>query len=232
MITRRSLLGVATMAALSGCTSMGSRPSINSAAAVATPPPAPDMPAFYGPIPDEPFPGPAVPPGVVPQRYWRRRVANPFPDHSAGTIIVDPNAFYLHLVEGDGSAMRYGIGVGRQGFSWAGDAVVQYRRKWPRWKAPDDMVARQPELAPYSVAAGGMDPGLRNPLGARALYLFQNGEDTLYRIHGNPEANSIGRAVSSGCIRLLNHDIIDLHDRVRDGSKVVVRPSTMPDALA
>ena len=232
MITRRSLLGAASMAALSGCTSMGSRPSINSAAAVAAPPPAPDIPAFYGPIPDEPFPVPAVPPGVVPQRYWRRRVANPFPDHAAGTIIVDPNAFYLHLVEGDGSAMRYGIGVGRQGFSWAGDAVVQYRRKWPRWKAPDDMVARQPELAPYSVAAGGMDPGLKNPLGARALYLFQNGEDTLYRIHGNPEANSIGRAVSSGCIRLLNHDIIDLHDRVRDGSKVVVRPSTMPDALA
>ncbi|MEX0404834.1 L,D-transpeptidase [Aquibium sp. LZ166] len=232
MITRRSLLGAASMAALSGCTSMGSRPSINSAAAVAAPPPAPDIPAFYGPIPDEPFPVPAVPPGVVPQRYWRRRVANPFPDHAAGTIIVDPNAFYLHLVEGDGSAMRYGIGVGRQGFSWAGDAVVQYRRKWPRWKAPDDMVARQPELAPYSVAAGGMDPGLKNPLGARALYLFQNGQDTLYRIHGNPEANSIGRAVSSGCIRLLNHDIIDLHDRVRDGSKVVVRPSTMPDALA
>ncbi|APH73033.1 L,D-transpeptidase [Aquibium oceanicum] len=232
MITRRSLLGAASMAALSGCTSMGSRPSTNSAVAVAAPPPAPDMPAFYGPIPDETFPVPAVPAGVVPQRYWRRRVANPFPDHAAGTIIVDPNAFYLHLVEGDGSAMRYGIGVGRQGFSWAGDAVVQYRRKWPRWKAPDDMVARQPELAPYSVAAGGMDPGLKNPLGARALYLFQNGEDTLYRIHGNPEANSIGRAVSSGCIRLLNHDIIDLHDRVRDGSKVVVRPSTMPDALA
>lgn len=232
MITRRSLLGAASMAALSGCTSTGSRPSINSAVAVAAPPPAPDMPAFYGPIPDEPFPVPAVPPGVVPQRYWRRRIANPFPEHAAGTIIVDPNAFYLHLVEGDGSAMRYGIGVGRQGFSWAGDAVVQYRRKWPRWKAPDDMVARQPELAPYSVAAGGMDPGLKNPLGARALYLFQNGEDTLYRIHGNPEANSIGRAVSSGCIRLLNHDIIDLHDRVRDGSKVVVRPSTMPDALA
>ena len=230
MITRRSLLGAASMAALSGCTSMGSGHSTNSAAAVAAPPP--DRPAFYGPIPDEPFPVPAVPPGVVPRRYWRRRVANPFPDHAAGTIVVDPNAFYLHLVEGDGSAMRYGIGVGRQGFSWAGGAVVQYRRKWPRWKAPDEMVARQPELAPYSVAAGGMDPGLRNPLGARALYLFQNGEDTLYRIHGNPEANSIGQAVSSGCIRLLNHDIIDLHDRVRDGSKVVVRPSTMPDALA
>ncbi len=108
---------------------------------------------------------------------------------------------------------------------------MQYKRKWPRWKAPDDMVAPQPELAPYSVAAGGMDPGLDNPLGARAFYLFQNGEDTLYRIHGNPEVHSIGNAVSSGCIRLLNHDIIDLHDRTRDGAKVVVRPSAMPDAL-
>ena len=97
---------------------------------------------------------------------------------------------------------------------------------------PDDMVARQPELAPYSVAAGGMDPGLMNPLSARALYLFQNGEDTLYRLHGNPEAASIGQAVSSGCIRLLNQDVIDLHDRVRDGSRVVVLNSTLPAALS
>jgi lipoprotein-anchoring transpeptidase ErfK/SrfK len=109
--------------------------------------------------------------------------------------------------------------------------VVQYKRKWPRWKAPDDMVARNPELIPYSVANGGMDPGPNNPLGARALYLFQNGVDTIYRIHGNPEAHSIGKAVSSGCIRLLNQDIIDLHARVRDGSKVIVRPSVMPGGL-
>ena len=232
MITRRSLLVAASMAIVSGCTSTGSRSASNSMRVQASSPPTLEPPAFYGPIPDEPFPVPAVPPGVVPRRYWRQRVANPFPDQSAGTIVVDPNAFYLHLVEEDGAAMRYGVGVGRQGFSWAGDAVVQYRRRWPRWKAPDEMVARQPELAPYSVAAGGMDPGLRNPLGARALYLFQDGEDTLYRIHGSPEARSIGKAVSSGCIRLLNHDIIDLHDRTRDGAKVVVRPSRMPDVLA
>ena len=121
--------------------------------------------------------------------------------------------------------------VGRAGFAWAGRAVVQYRRRWPVWKAPDEMVARNPELEPYSVANGGMEPGLMNPLGARALYLFQDGEDTLYRIHGNPEAHSIGKAVSSGCIRLLNHDIIDLHARVRDGSKVLVRTSTAPAAM-
>ena len=228
MLTRRTFLGAASAAFVSGCTSIGGddRPM-----APARPPLPPEMPAFYGPIPGEPFPIPAVQRGVVPQQYWRQRVENPFPEQAAGTLIVDPNAFYLHLVEEGGTAMRYGVGVGRQGFSWSGDAVVQYRRQWPRWKAPDEMVARQPELAPYSVAAGGMDPGLDNPLGARALYLFQNGEDTLYRIHGNPEANSIGQAVSSGCIRLLNQDIIDLHDRVRDGSRVVVRPSSMPMGL-
>lgn len=229
MFTRRAFLSAASAAFVSGCTSIGGR---TGPIAPAAPPPPPEMPFFYGPILDEPFPIPAVPRGVVPPQYWRQQVENPFPEHAPGTIIVDPNAFYLHLVQADGTAMRYGIGVGRQGFSWSGDAVVQYKRRWPRWRAPDDMVARQPELAPYSVAAGGMDPGLNNPLGARALYLFQNGEDTIYRIHGNPEAHSIGQAVSSGCIRLLNHDIIHLHDRVRDGSKVVVRPSSMPATLA
>lgn len=230
MITRRLFVGSVALAGLSGCTSIGSRTEPISAPALKPAPPT--MPAAYGAILDEPYPIPAIEPGIVAERFWRQRVPNPFPGEAAGTIIVDPNAFYLHLIENSQTAMRYGIGVGRQGFSWSGDAVVQYKRKWPRWKAPDDMVARNPELAPYSVANGGMDPGPLNPLGARALYLFQNGKDTLYRIHGNPEANSIGRAVSSGCIRLLNQDIIDLHARVRDGSKVIVRPSVMPAALS
>ena len=190
------------------------------------------MPSFYGPIEDEPFPLAAVPKGVVAPKYWRQRVANPFLTEKPGTIIVDPNQFFLHLVEEDGMAMRYGIGVGRQGFSWSGDAVVQYKRAWPRWKAPDDMVARQPELEPYSVQNGGMDPGPLNPLAHGRFIFSKMGEDTLYRIHGNPEADSIGRAVSSGCIRLLNHDIIDLHARVKGRSKVIVRPSTAPTNLA
>lgn len=230
MITRRLFIGSATLAVLSGCSSIGSRTQTLSAPAIKPEPQA--MPAAYGAIVDEPYPIEAVPRGVVDERFWRQRVPNPFPGEAAGTIIVDPNAFYLHLIENSETAMRYGIGVGRQGFSWSGDAKVQYTRKWPRWKAPDDMVARNPELAPYSVANGGMDPGPLNPLGARALYLFQNGEDTLYRIHGNPEANSIGKAVSSGCIRLLNHDIIDLHYRVRSGAKVIVRSSRMPAVLS
>jgi len=230
MISRRLFLSSAALAVLSGCTSIGSRTQPVSAPAIKPKPQS--MPAIYGAIVDEPYPIDAVPHGVVPERYWRQQVPNPFPGEAAGTIIVDPNAFYLHLIENSDTAMRYGIGVGRQGFSWSGDAVVQYKRKWPRWKAPDDMVARNPELQPYSVANGGMDPGPLNPLGARALYLFQNGEDTLYRIHGNPEANSIGKAVSSGCIRLLNHDIIDLFERARSGVKVIVKSSTMPAALS
>ncbi|MEP3436124.1 MAG: L,D-transpeptidase [Hoeflea sp.] len=231
MITRRLFLGAAPLVVLSGCTSIGSRDQQAIPEPALTPKPG-IMPAAYGPVLDEPYPIEAVPRGVVPERYWRQRVPNPFPEESAGTIIVDPNAFYLHLVENRDTAMRYGIGVGRQGFSWSGDAVVQYKRKWPRWKAPDEMVARNPELTPYSVANGGMDPGPLNPLGARALYLFQNGEDTLYRIHGNPEANSIGKAVSSGCIRLLNQDIIDLYERARSGVKVIVKGSRMPAALS
>jgi len=229
MITRRLFISAAPLIALSGCSTSFSSTKTLAPTPVAAPK---SMPAFYGPITTEPYPIPAVPTGVVPQKYWRQRVENPFPGYRHGTIVVDPNAFYLHLIEEGGTAMRYGVGVGRQGFSWAGDAVVQYTRKWPTWKAPDSMVARNPELEPYSVANGGMEPGIKNPLGARALYLFQNGEDTLYRIHGNPEANSIGRAVSSGCVRLLNHDIIDLYNRVPNKSRVVVRPSTMPGQVA
>ncbi|MDP2734358.1 MAG: L,D-transpeptidase [Hoeflea sp.] len=222
MISRRVFLSAASMAALSGCTSIGSR-ELTAPAVIPQPK---VMPAHYGPVLDEGYAIPAVPSGVVPERYWRQRVPNPFPEEVAGTIIIDPNAFYLHLVEEGGTAMRYGVGVGQQGFSWAGDAVMQYKRKWPTWKAPDDMVARNPKLEPYSVANGGMAPGLLNPLGARALYLFDNGEDTLYRIHGNPEANSIGKAVSSGCIRLLNQDIIDLYERAQHRAKVIVISST------
>jgi lipoprotein-anchoring transpeptidase ErfK/SrfK len=96
------------------------------------------------------------------------------------------------------------------------------RQKWPKWTPPDEMVARQPELVQYSIANGGMPPGLKNPLGARALYIFQNGEDTLYRLHGNPDWSSIGKAVSSGCVRLMNQDIIDLYERVPNKAKIQV----------
>jgi lipoprotein-anchoring transpeptidase ErfK/SrfK len=119
--------------------------------------------------------------------------------------------------------MRYGVGVGREGFGWNGVARIQMKREWPRWTPPAEMIARQPELEPYR---RGMEPGLENPLGARALYLFQNGRDTLYRLHGTNEPRSIGSNVSSGCVRLVNQDIIDLYSRTPLGTRVVVLPAT------
>ena len=227
MISRRNLIAAASASALSACL----RPTYDDAVSRAeTPKPAfPPLPAHYGAVTGEPYPVPAVPEGVVPQHLWRQEVANPFTGHTPGTIIVDPDAAFLHLVGQDGRAVRYGVGVGAAGFAWSGDAIMQFRRRWPRWKAPDTMIARRPEFAPYSVANGGMDPGPGNPLGARALYLFQGGQDTLYRIHGACEPRYLGKAVSSGCIRLLDQDVIDLHDRVRDGVKVVVLVSLKGD---
>ncbi|QPC41752.1 L,D-transpeptidase [Kaustia mangrovi] len=182
---------------------------------------------MYAAIPDERFPIPAVDISAVDPEYLRQIVPFAGPEQP-GTIVVDPQTRFLYLVMEDGQAMRYGVGVGRAGFEWSGRGVIQYKRAWPRWTPPDEMVARQPELEPYSIANGGMDPGLGNPLGARALYIFENGRDTLYRLHGTNEPWSIGRAVSSGCIRLFNQDIIDLYNRTPDGSRVLVRGAASP----
>ncbi len=118
-----------------------------------------------------------------------------------------------------GKAIRYGIGVGRQGFSWSGTAVIKRKAKWPTWTPPAAMVARDDFAAQW---AGGMPGGPKNPLGARALYLYQGNVDTLYRIHGTFAPSSIGKAVSSGCIRMINSDVADLYDRIPVGTKVVV----------
>lgn len=191
----------------------------------------PVTPLMYAALPDERFPIPAVDVSQVEERWWRRDVDYETSERP-GTVIVDTPAKYLYHVKPRGRATRYGIGVGREGFSWSGRAIIAYKREWPRWTPPDSMVARQPELEPYSIANGGMDPGLRNPLGARSLYIHQGGKDTLYRIHGTPEAWTIGKAVSSGCIRLLNQDIIHLHSEVRDGSPIVVIPDPMMEQIA
>jgi len=163
----------------------------------------------------------AVPYQQIDPKFYRQRVVNPTGE-AAGTVVVDTPNRFLYLVEPDGTAVRYGVGIGRDGFAWQGRGTIHWRQHWPRWKPPAEMIARQPELEKYSVANGGMDAGVRNPLGARALYIFQNGEDTLYRLHGNPEWQSIGKAVSSGCVRLLNHDIVDLYDRVPHHAPIVV----------
>ena len=130
--------------------------------------------------------------------------------------MINTNKRQLYLVEHGGIAIRYGIGVGRQGFTWKGVAQVGRKSEWPRWIPPKDMLKRRPDLPEE------MEGGLENPLGARALYLFQGKRDTLFRIHGTNEPDTIGRAVSSGCIRMMNADVIDLYVRVGVGTRVVV----------
>jgi lipoprotein-anchoring transpeptidase ErfK/SrfK len=130
----------------------------------------------------------------------------------AGTIIINTRERFLYLIEGHGQALRYGIGVGRPGFSWAGVHHITNKREWPDWRPPDDMLRRRPDL-PHFMAGGP-----NNPLGARAMYLGS----TLYRIHGSNEPWTIGQAVSSGCIRMRNEDVVDLYGRVTVGTKVVV----------
>jgi lipoprotein-anchoring transpeptidase ErfK/SrfK len=172
----------------------------------------------YASVRDAGYQIPAVPLSKLPRQY-QRQIVKYQTDEKPGTIIVDTNAKHLHLVLEDGKAMRYGIGVGREGFEWKGTARIAMKREWPRWTPPAAMIKRQPELAKWR---GGQPGGLDNPLGARALYLFNSGGDTGYRLHGTPEWASIGHAMSSGCIRLINQDIIDLYDRAEKGAKVIV----------
>lgn len=222
MIARRRFLALGGASLLSACASLPETPDPATRTAAPRLPEVPPMPEHYGAILNEPFPIPAVPPGVVPPALWRQQVANPYPGDPPGTIVVDPDAGFLHLVESRETAMRYGAGTGEAGRAWHGEARLQFWRSWPRWRAPESMIARRPELEPWSVANGGMDPGPGNPLGARALYLFQNGVDTLYRIHGACEPRLLGRRVTAGCVRMLDHDVIDLQERATHGATVRV----------
>jgi lipoprotein-anchoring transpeptidase ErfK/SrfK len=151
--------------------------------------------------------------------YYGQKTATIVPNPTnerPGTIVIDTGSRYLYLVRAGGKAIRYGIGVGRQGFAWKGVAHVGRKSEWPRWIPPKEMLMRRPDLPEE------MDGGLANPLGARALYLFQGEKDTLFRIHGTNEPDTIGKAVSSGCIRMMNDDVIDLYERVGIGTRVVV----------
>ncbi|TCT44717.1 lipoprotein-anchoring transpeptidase ErfK/SrfK [Martelella mediterranea] len=176
----------------------------------------------YAAVKDEGVDLPRVPINEVDDKY-RRQIVDYKTDEKPGTIVVDTKERLLYYVLEDGKAVRYGVGVGRDGFRWSGTAYIGRRAEWPTWYPPAAMVKRQPELKEF---AGGMDAGIMNPLGARALYLYRNGNDTLYRIHGNPNWTSIGQSVSSGCIRMINQDIIDLYARVDPDkrTKVVVLP--------
>jgi len=183
--------------------------------------------AMYGPHPDERFPLPAMDISRVDPKFFRQQVAYQTVE-PAGTIVIDTQNRFLYLVQGEGMAMRYGIGVGKAGLEFEGAARVGRKAEWPRWTPTQNMIAREPER--NLKWAGGMEPGLTNPLGPRALYLFKDGKDTLFRIHGTSEPWSIGKAVSSGCIRLFNQDIIDLYNRVPSGSRVVVLQHQTRDA--
>jgi len=143
---------------------------------------------------------------------YRRQVVDYAGSEKPGTIIIDTPDYFLYLVLEDGKALRYGIGVGRPGFTWAGVKRISAKREWPDWRPPEQMLQRRPDLPHY------MPGGPENPLGARAMYLG----DTLYRIHGSNEPWTIGTQVSSGCIRMNNQDVIDLYERVRIGTRVVV----------
>ena len=203
---------------------------LKTAAAIATLIAATTIPAsanqffLFGPLQSAPAPVQTAPMAQeealdtraeTPARF-RRQIVEYRTNEPAGTIIIDTPNTYLYLVLGNGRAMRYGIGVGRDGFTWSGVQTVTRRAEWPDWHPPAEMIARQPYLPRYM--AGG--PG--NPMGARALYLG----NTIYRIHGTNAPHTIGQRVSSGCIRLTNEDVADLYSRVNLGTRVVVLPQT------
>src|SRR6266446_377423 len=197
----------------------------------AYPPPRDYPPAGYRPLPtvdadDDASLPPEVRPETGPKKelppQFRRALVDYYTKESAGTIVIDTLNTYLYLVLGNGKALRYGIGVGREGFTWSGAERISRLAEWPDWNPPEQMIERQPYLPRFMAGGEG------NPLGARALYLG----DTLYRIHGTNQPSTIGTFVSSGCIRLTNEDIMDLYKRVKVGTRVVVLPSRPPMTAA
>jgi lipoprotein-anchoring transpeptidase ErfK/SrfK len=180
--------------------------------------------AIYAGREDNGNPVPAIDLRQIDPAFYRREVSDPTGE-APGTIVVDPNNHYLYHVHDDGLATRYGVGVGREGFGWHGNATIKRKSVWPTWTPPSDMVKRDSEAAKW---ARGMPGGPGNPLGARAMYLFQGNRDTLYRLHGTIDPTSIGKSMSSGCIRLLNQDIIHLYNNTPTGTRVVVLSSNDP----
>jgi lipoprotein-anchoring transpeptidase ErfK/SrfK len=175
----------------------------------------------YGPAPNEKFPIPAVDISKIDPKYFRKIV-----DYDSleapGTIVIDPGKYYLYRIEGEGKATRYGANVSRPEFLWSGEAYVGRKAEWPVWTPPKEMIQRQPEASKY---ARGMPGGLDNPLGARTLYLYQDGKYTLYTIYSTSEPDSIGTGVSSGCTGLLSQDMLDLDPRTPVKTKVVMLPA-------
>ncbi len=250
--TRRTLVtgaSAAAAAALAGCTSTNPNPSIEASALPPPVEPSPPVPPqmapaeaelnyseIYGEMKGEPFPVPAVKVSQINPAFLRKNVAYPGKE-APGTIVIDPANHYLYHVEEGGRATRYGVGVGREGFVWSGEANIKSKQEWPDWYPPKEMLVRRPELNKMMVklqSGVGMHGGPGNPLGARAMYLWQGNQDTLFRIHGTIEPWTIGQSVSSGCIRMINQDVIHLYDRTPVGTKVVVlgSPNAQPVKIA
>jgi len=201
----RLAAGGAAMAGLAGC-------------AVVSPPPQ-VAPLDYGTRRDGAFTIPAIPMERVPDWLHRQVVRFTVTEEPPGTIVVHNDNRLLYLVLEDGYALRYGIGVGREGLGWRGEAEIYRTARWPSWTPTPAMIRRDPSLERW---AQGQPGGPSNPLGARALYLATKGVDEGYRIHGTPYWDTIGRYDTSGCFRMLQHDVIDLHTRVGTGTRVVV----------
>jgi lipoprotein-anchoring transpeptidase ErfK/SrfK len=182
--------------------------------------------AMYGPVNDR-FVIPGVRLSQI-NRVFLRTAVRYETAEAPGTIVIDPRARFLYHLQDGGVAIRYGVGVGRTGFSWSGTATIKDKQEWPDWYPPAEMLERQPELwdRMSRLRSGiGMPGGPGNPLGARAMYLWQGNKDTLFRIHGTFEPWTIGTNVSSGCIRMINQDVIDLYDRTPIGTKIIVLAS-------
>jgi lipoprotein-anchoring transpeptidase ErfK/SrfK len=237
-LTRRSVIAGASVSAatcLAGCVGTNPNPSLNAAAIPASPPPSPANPAMmdavepqysaiYAEIKDTNFTVPAVKLAQIDPAFLRKNIAY-LTKEAPGTVVIDPANHFLYHVEEGGRATRYGVGVGREGFGWAGEARIKSKQEWPDWNPPKEMLGRRPDLMKSMVelqSGVGMHGGPANPLGARAMYLWQGNKDTYFRIHGTNEPWTIGLSQSSGCIRMINQDAMDLYQKTPIGTRVVV----------
>jgi lipoprotein-anchoring transpeptidase ErfK/SrfK len=246
-LDRRSLITAIVAAAacgLAGCTTTTPAPVAQSygVPASGTGPEAAklaggDSPSYreiYAPVTTEKFQVAAVNLAQIEPQFLRKEV-DYVTEEPPGTIVVDPAEHYLYYVQSGGRATRYGVGVGREGFVWSGKATIHSKQEWPDWYPPKDMLARRPDLKPHlkQLQSGiGMAGGPANPIGARGMYLWQGNQDTYFRIHGTNEPWTIGKSMSSGCIRMINQDAIDLYAKAGVGTKVVVLGGAKPAKVA
>jgi lipoprotein-anchoring transpeptidase ErfK/SrfK len=235
-ISRRSLLSLglaATSVSLAGCSGSSTGGPLFGGLLDASGPRRslsgrtinkPNYSVVYASYPGEPAPVKAFDYAQVDFAYLRQDVEY-LGQEAPGTVVVDPASRHLYFVDAPGRATRYGVGVGREGFGWSGTAKINMRRSWPDWVPPKEMVARDPRIRSQLVATSrgrGVPGGPRSPLGARAMYLFTENGDTGYRIHGTTEPETIGTDVSSGCIRMVNQDVIHLYQHAPEGTQVIV----------